>query len=427
MTRLQDFLNSPIPNVSKLARAPKQGDLFGIELECEGRNVDWDGSDLNLVKDWAPDTDGSLRDNHGSSCEWVFNGPVKYNTSIERISTLFKYFEKRKAKLVCSNRTSTHVHFNMGDKNAYQLVNMFILFTILEDLLDRYCGEDRRGNLFCLSSRHAEEQVQWISDAVFNKQNFGAFREDFRYCSLNLAAINKFGTVEFRAMRGLDTEEDIVSWLNILNEFCGYACYTMKNPVHMIEAISVKTPLGFVKEVFSEENFILLTKGIDEHEINASIYEGLRLVQMMCYRIGTEFDQVRLRGRDFWASFGGDSEPELDVDPALFAGGGQVAGGPRRGARLVQPPVFNPFNRPRGEPGADVGMNMEQFLQQDRQARVAERWGDAAQQLRNAPRPVRIIDENEVRPRMKAIKVRPARDPFEPEFDRPIPPEADEA
>lgn len=339
MTKLQDFLNSPIPNVSKMLKAPKQGDLFGIELECEGRNVDWDGSDAALVKDWAPHADGSLRNHHGSSCEWVFNGPVGYKTSLLRIEKLFKYFEQRKAKLVCSNRTSTHVHFNMGDKNVYQLVNMFILFTILEDLLDRYCGEDRRGNLFCLSSRHAEEQVAWISDAVFNRQNFAAFREDFRYCSLNLAAINKFGTVEFRAMRGLDTQESIVAWLSIINEFCDYACYTMRNPVDLIEAISVKTPLGFIKEVFSKDNFTLLTKGIDEHEVNASVYEGLRLVQMMCYRIGTEFDQVRLRGRDFWASFGGDPEPEPDVDPGLLAGGVQLAGGGRN--RRAAPPPHN--------------------------------------------------------------------------------------
>ena len=316
MTRLQDFLNSPIPRVSKMLVNPKEGDLFGIELECEGKNVDWNGKDPDLIKEWAPHADGSLRNNHGSSCEWVFNGPVGYKTSILRIERLFKYFELRKAKLVCSNRTSTHVHFNMGDKNVYQLVNMFILFTILEDLFDRYCGEDRRGNLFCLSSRHAEDQVRLLSTALFEKYSLAIFRDEFRYCSMNLASINKFGTVEFRAMRGLDNQEDMKAWLSILKEFCDYSCYQMQNPVTLVETISVKTPLGFIKEIFSKTNFTLLTKGIDEHEINASVYEGLRLVQMMCYRIGTEFDQVRLKGRDFWASFNKEEpKPQLDIDP----------------------------------------------------------------------------------------------------------------
>lgn len=347
MTRLQDFLNSPISEVSKMARRAKQGDLFGIELECEGRNVDWDGSSGNLLNDWAPHADGSLRNNHGSCCEWVFNGPVKYKPSVARVEKLFEFFDKRKAKLVTSNRTSTHVHFNMGDKNAYQLVNMFILFTILEDLLDRFCGEDRNGNLFCLSSRHAEQQVQWMQDACFKHYSFG-FREDWRYCSLNIASINKFGTVEFRGMRGLDNKDDVLAWLSIINEFCDYACYKMKNPVELIEAISVKTPLGFIKEVFSKDNFMLLTKGIDEHVINQSVYEGLRLVQMLCYKIGTEFDQVRLRGRDFWASFKEDAEPDRDVDPAVFVGRAVPAPRAARGRGLQFNRIADPAALPEG-------------------------------------------------------------------------------
>lgn len=336
MTKLQDFLNSPITAVARMVRAAKMGDLFGIELECEGRSVDYDGVQKDILKDWAPHNDGSLRANHGSCCEWVFNGPVKYKQSVDRVDKLFSYFEKRKARLVTSNRTSTHVHFNMGDKNAYQLVNMFILFSILEDLLDRYCGEDRRGNLFCLSSRHAEEQLHWMRDACFKHFNFN-LREDHRYCSFNVASINKFGTVEFRGMRGLDNREDILAWLSILNEFCDYACYKMRNPVSLVEMISAKTPKGFLKEVFSKENVERLTAGLDEATINHSIFEGLRLIQMLCYRIGTEFEQVRLRGRDFWASFKDDGEPELDVDPNLLAGmpvGGNVRARPRGEGRI---------------------------------------------------------------------------------------------
>lgn len=310
---LQNFLNSSIANVVRMVRPAHAGDLFGVELECEGRNVDWDGTP-NIVTDWTIHADGSLRGNHGSACEWVFNGPAKYKKSVERIETLFNYFEARKAKLVTSNRTSTHVHFNMGDKYAYQLVNMFILFAILEDILDRYCGEDRNGNLFCLSSRHAEEQVGWMLDACFKNYNFNT-REDRRYCSFNFAAVAKFGTVEFRGMRGLDNREAVLEWLSILNEFCDYACYKMRNPVDIVEGISMKTPTGFIKEIFSKENANILLRGLSEQEINHSVFEGVRLIQMLAYKVGTEFDQVRLRGRDFWASFKDDAEPIRDVDP----------------------------------------------------------------------------------------------------------------
>ncbi len=368
MTRLQDFLNSSVSDVAPMRLVPRQGDLFGVELECEGVAVGFDGMNEKLLKDWAPHNDGSLRAYKGNPpCEWVFNGPVKYKQAVERVNSIFDYFDKQKTRLVQSNRTSVHVHFNMGDKNAYQLVNMFILFTILEDLMDRYCGEDRNGNLFCLSSRHAEEQVRWMQDACFKHFRFN-YNEGNRYTSFNVAAINKFGTVEFRGMRGLDNREDILAWLDILNEFTDYACYKMENPVTLIEEISIKTPIGFIKEVFSKENFLRLTKGIDESDINNSIYEGLRLVQMLCYKIGTEFDQVRLRGRDFWESFNNDVEPEPDIDPGVLLGRAAAPPKPRggRGGLRIQPAMRQIDAAQWVAQAGNAEMNMNQFLNEMR-------------------------------------------------------------
>lgn len=334
MTKLQDFLNSPVNVIAPSIRGVTAGDLFGIEVECEGKNVGFLGAAADILNDWAPHNDGSLRNwKNYPPCEWVFNGPANYKKSVERVNNLFDMFEKNKAQLHCSNRTSIHIHFNMGDKTAYQLINTYILFTILEDLLDSYCGEDRNGNLFCLSSRHAEGQVRWLEDAIFKNYRI-KFNDNWRYCSLNLASLNKFGTIEFRGMRGLDNREDVLAWLSIVNELCTYGCYEMKNPVDLVEGISMKTPVGFIKEVFSRENFSLITKGISEDQIGASVYEGLRLVQMLCYKIGTEFDQVRLRGKDFWATFSDEKEPARDIDPKDILAGAKDA-------------RVNPF----GEPG----------------------------------------------------------------------------
>jgi len=338
MTKLQKFLNSPVSGAIQGRNVVKAGDLFGIELECEGTRVDWCRFDGEILKHWAPEHDGSLRNHHGAACEWIFKGPVNYKGSVTRVNKLFDYFEKRKAKFVCSNRTSTHVHFNMGDKNCYQVVNLFILFTILEGILDAYCGEDRVGNLFCLSSRHAEQQVDWVHDACFKHGHFGNFRDANRYCSLNLASLNKFGTVEFRAMRGLDNREDMLSWLSILNDFTQYACYTVKNPVDLLQEISLDRPEGFIRKVFSEENYNKLTKDLEEGFLDASIYEGLRMVQMLCYKIGTEFDQVLVKGPDFWASLSEDPVfPEVDIEEETAAalqrvGHGEQARAPRRPA-----------------------------------------------------------------------------------------------
>lgn len=305
MADLLSFLDDKIRNrVVRGAGHFRSGDLFGIELECEGSKVDVGGSEaVKLLNGgWSPHNDGSLRANHGSSCEWVFNGPVDYEASLERISDLFKYFEARKARLVTSNRTSTHIHFNMGDKKVYQLINLFVLFTIFEDILDRYCGEDRRGNLFCLSSRMAGEQIAWVESMCFETNDID-IRENNRYCSLNLAALTKFGTVEFRGMRGLDNVRDMSLWLKIINYLCDYACWKMRSPSKLIEDISLKSPVGVFREVFVDTSEELLS-GLTEEELVASVYEGIRLIQVLAYRVNEVFDKVKPNTRDFWAEIG---------------------------------------------------------------------------------------------------------------------------
>ncbi len=356
MTKLTDFLNMPVNQTAPSVRGAQVGDLFGIEVECEGKNVGLVGPDI--LDSWAPHRDGSLREWQGyQPCEWVFNGPANYKHSVARVNQLFDYFDKNKAKLHLSNRTSIHVHFNMGDKTTYQLVNTYVLFTILEDLLDAYCGEERNGNLFCLSSRHAEGQLKWVEEAIFKNYRF-KYNDNWRYCSLNLASLNKFGTIEFRGMRGLDKREDLLAWLEIINELVNYSCYKMKNPVDLIESISAKRPIGFIKEIFSKENFLRLTRGIDEDQIDNSVYEGLRLVQMLVYKVGTEFDQVRLRGKDFWAGFQDDKEPVRDMDPKDILGG-RAAKAPRPFGDAPNPDPFRrqvrvqmePQQAQAGEPG----------------------------------------------------------------------------
>lgn len=326
MTKLQDFLNSPVPQKLSQEVFVRTGDLFGLEIECEGEGVAWDGKDAEVIKMWNPVRDGSLRSYLGHSPqEWIFKGPVSFENSKKRVEGLFDYFSRKKTKLVMSNRCSVHVHYNMSDKNCYQVVNLFILYTILEDILDNYCGDDRRGNLFCLSSRMAEGQVGWVGDALFRYNSFAYIRNSDRYCSLNLASLNKFGSVEFRGMRGLDNQEDIIAWLKILSEFCEYAVYKMKNPITVVENLSLKGPETFLREIFSAESYQRLTDKISIEDIQGSMYEGVRLIQMMCYRVGTEFDQVKFRGKDFWASLGEsknhkneaivEDAPELRIKP----------------------------------------------------------------------------------------------------------------
>lgn len=322
---IASILNSRVRGATLARGAAKTGDLFGIELEMEGKNIVL----LDGVRGWTATHDGSLRNNHGDCLEWIFSSPVNFQNSVKRVEQLFEKLEENKAKIVCSNRTSTHVHFNMGDKQIYQVINLFIAYTVVEGLLTRYSGEDRSGNLFCVSVRHADDIVNKVDEVVSRRGSFDKFGNDYRYAGLNLCSLNKFNTVEFRTMRGLDNSEDVISWLTILNDLCIYACYAMGKPSNFIENISTKGVHGILSEIFSEESYKKLTNEVSDHEVHASVYEGLRVVQPLAYKVSQYYDKIKPLDKDFWEKEGQELRGQAGVfiDEILENGPQPVLGG----------------------------------------------------------------------------------------------------
>lgn len=390
---ITNFLDADVSNIVGGIRRVS-GDLLGLELEHEGRNLrKADGTvDRPVMAAWSVHNDGSLRNNHGDAIEWVFKKPYDLEKSLTAVDILFKFLDENKAKIVCSNRTSTHVHFNMSDKAVYQVLNTFFLFTIFEDILDTYCGEDRRGNLFCLSSRMAEGNFRLLYKSVTKFQHFAEFGEGVRYSSFNLSSLNKFGTVEFRAMRGLSNADDVKAWVSIIHKLCTFACYELYNPVDLLVDVSRETPVGMLRKVFGEHAQLLIDK-VGEQFVDQSVYEGVRLIQPLVYEVGNSFKGVKFRGPDFWAGLKKakkEEEPAFDMDDVDEEG---FLPPPRpRGARLFQARV---------EPAPDQGLEaphqrMVADVEQAR-ARLAQQAREAAEQPRrgaqiNRLNPVRLDD-----------------------------------
>lgn len=378
-------LNSPVSKVVTGRGNVKTGNLYGVELEMEGTNLIPNGG---LVKGWAPHEDGSLRHHHGQAIEWVSASPVIFKTMCTRIKNLFDSLTKNEAKIVCSNRTSTHVHYNMGDKKVYQLVNLFVAYTIFEDLLARYSGEDRNGNLFCVGIRQAQDIIDRFNDAVSRHGNFLKFNNDYRYAGFNLCSLNKFRTVEFRTMRGLDNAEDVIAWLSILNELCTFACYEMKEPSKFLEGLSIYGIDGTLSSVFSEDSIKRLTENVPEQEVSASIWEGLRVVQPLAYKVSAFYDKLKPISKDFWEEKAQEEEAEddFDRDAALNLEAEELADLMEEDLMEEEPELnaapplrLNPFGHGR----VDQFINR---LEQLNVAEVAQRWNMPHENQR----PVRI-------------------------------------
>lgn len=279
------FLNSRVDKIIPIRGDKPEGMQFGVELELEGKNVAMGGK---AVKGWRQEADGSLR---GESIEWVFAKPCEYKEAVERVNRLFKQFKENKVVFNNSYRTSTHVHLNFCDKKIRDVVNFFCVFTVLEELLEIYCGEGREGNLFCLPSRDVEGVVKMLEEALLNYQNLGQFNNEIRYCAANLCSLNKFGTVEIRTLRGADNGDMVLEWMEILRQIYVFAAEKMESPARFIESLSFLGIDGFLSQIFDQKTTTNLLNAWGKRDIRASLFEGVRLIQVMAYRIDDLYAQ----------------------------------------------------------------------------------------------------------------------------------------
>lgn len=260
-----------------------KGELFGVELELEGRGVAL--QDV-ATRGWTRHNDGSLRGEHNEFCT---AGPKTFDETQKLVKDLFKKFKDNGVRINDSIRTSTHVHLNFSDKKMKDVVNFFVLFTVLEEVLAYYCGEDRKGNVFCLSTRDAEGIVGVLAEAL-SSGDFHRFAGDrYKYAACNLSSLYKFGTVEIRTMRGAKTEEEVNNWVSILNDMVHYSL-KMKSPIDIINNLSYLGAEGLLREIFSKENYDQLMKTFPKlRTLHASLMEGARIVQVFSYEFDPAF------------------------------------------------------------------------------------------------------------------------------------------
>lgn len=282
--KVSHFLNQKI--CKSIGVKEVEGNKVGIELELEGRNV---GLADVATKGWGRHHDGSLR---GESIEYTTNGAVTIDTAKTLVESLFKKFLENKVVFNDSIRTSTHVHLNFSDKPVKHVLNFFTLFTMLEELLQFYSGEDRKGNVFCISTREAEGIVPLLVEGLTN----GTFRifagDRFKYAACNLSTLYRFGTVEVRTMRGATSAEQVNNWIDILNDLYVYACTKMKSPAELIQNLSFFGANELLRQIFKPENLQRLLKEFPRtHELHYSLMEGARILQVFAYSFDEEFKE----------------------------------------------------------------------------------------------------------------------------------------
>lgn len=250
-------------------RKPTEGDL-GIEIEVEGNNLPM------CAKYWNNERDGSLKGDE--TREYVLKVP----STLEGVHIALSYLESRyvynNTTVDESIRAGVHVHVNCQKLSMTQLYTFMCVYLALENVLVKWCGQSREGNLFCLRSSDAEMCLSQIRLAAITKE-FRAvlFSDDLRYASMNVKALGDYGSLEFRSMRGTRDLGLVYRWAKVLLGLREFS-KTFNDPSEVINQFSILGPTGFMQEALGDE--------YDEfrcEDQEALLWEGVRNAQDIAF------------------------------------------------------------------------------------------------------------------------------------------------
>lgn len=222
------------------------GKDVGIEIEVEGASLP------TFIRDkfWVSTEDGSLR---GEALEYVLKAPIPIDEVGSAVDHLNDKFVAKGAVLDFSFRTSVHIHVNVGELEYDQLLAFMYGYLLLEEPLMNFCGKPRKGNRFCLRLQDAEGLNNILRD-MFSSHQEGLMRipqDQYRYAAMNIDALRKFGSLEFRGMRGTNEKAIIETWAKALVHLRNF-CAGLENPYQVYEAFAHFGPVAFLNRALGD-------------------------------------------------------------------------------------------------------------------------------------------------------------------------------
>jgi hypothetical protein len=254
---------SKVQTIAEIHGHRRRTDGVGIEVEVESLTPL--PADIGGV--WLTKTDESLRNYH---YEYVCRQPIKVGPDkIKHIRCLTDKLNVPGAKLDMSHRTSVHVHRNVQHFTPVEVWTTIIAYWMIEDALINFCGNSRRGNLFCLPLSSCEGVLSRCNVDLGSGTPFGYFpAHACKYGGQNLATIAALGSIEYRTMRGTTDPYLIDKWSSAL-WYLGERARSFRDPAALMdyyldsskdELLHRLLPAEFVSLVTSAPNYVGLIR-----------------------------------------------------------------------------------------------------------------------------------------------------------------------
>lgn len=220
---------------------PEDGDV-GVEIEVEGELLP------RPPKGWRSEADDSLR---GESREYVLEKPVPIIDLKTSLASLKKTFVDKGAIWGSSYRAGVHVHVNVQKLTPLQLANMITTYYLFENAIVAKCDPFRVGNHFCLRAKDAEWQVKNLIGIIQNSHLGDLNDDNMRYSAMNLKAVPRYGSVEFRSLESTYDFDKINTFAEVHKSIRDFAT-TMVNPKKIVEHADAVGPFSLARGIFQK-------------------------------------------------------------------------------------------------------------------------------------------------------------------------------
>lgn len=230
-----------MPKVPYIMASPKT--FLGLEVEIEnvmrvGPNV------LNSL--WAVKADHSLRNNGN---EFVTPGVISASVAESALKLLF---QELNPDIDFSKRTSIHVHLDARQFSVDQLMSFLFTYIVIENLLFKFVGNNRRNNIFCVPIVETNLMERIMGKPVEFVTGIGSYWH--KYSALNLLPITTFGSIEFRHMPGTTNIQHLLQWIDLILCMKVYAYkYSLNNILEEIIHLNSNSRYKqFIESIFGE-------------------------------------------------------------------------------------------------------------------------------------------------------------------------------
>ena len=130
--------------------------------------------------------------------------------------------------------------------------------------------------MFCLRLKDAEGVIKTVSKSLEYVTPFNDYSDNIRYSGLNLSALYKFGSLEFRGMRGTVNPNEIYEWSTVLNDIVNLSAKEFSSPQDVLDYYYRNSWVSFAYK---------LIKSKSVRECISSIPAATELVEENAYRL----------------------------------------------------------------------------------------------------------------------------------------------